>query len=155
MKMEYITVCKLAWASPLRQWQSPASLPETMEGKKAGDQTQPCLYPAVSNRRSSKVLCLAPKHREGMMDVPTGLRPSCGCQHLCGHIHRCLGLTVKPVCSIPRSTSCFSPPNASTPSTHTKLHTVLLVVGSKVLPGAVGRQLVSLTRLFLTCRKEE
>lgn len=91
--------------------------------KKAGNQTQSCLYPPASNRRSSGVLWLAPKHREGLTDVPTGARPSHGCQHLCGHIHRCLGSTVKPLCSIPSSTRCFSPPNASTPSMHTKLFT--------------------------------
>lgn len=77
----------------------------------------------MSNRRSSGVLCLGPKHREGLMDVLKGARPSRGCQHLCGHVHRCLGLTIKPLCSVPSSTSCFSPPNASAPSMHTKLFT--------------------------------
>lgn len=77
----------------------------------------------MSNRRSSGVLCLGPKHREGLMDVLKGARPSRGCQHLCGHVHRCLGLTIKPLCSVPSSTSCFFPPNASAPSMHTKLFT--------------------------------
>lgn len=111
----------------------------------------------MSNRRSSGVLCLGPKHGEGLMDVLKGARPSCGCQHLCRHVHRCLGLTIKPLCSVPSSTSCFSPPNASPPSMHTKLFTSftsLFVARSKVLPGALGRRLVSLAGLILTCRKE-